>query len=1132
MRLYGRDGAVRLVHSFSVRDRNGPSPVVIVSGHAGSGKSALLDYLEACLDQRVSYSRVNCGKRPDWRIPEVLSLLVHDLNKHCAAYGRIPFPRFIVGCIAMNADGIDHNDPARAREQIHNLLEKHRKIPELKKAITTILQAAVAAVEPDVQVSPEVIELLLGGLISWTPVRRVVLGEGPNWYSHQDRGLRRDYRDVLAELNRHAKGLTDDHGTEIDDLLLAAFLADLRAHFATRRGRRIPYNCVILLDDADEPSGTNLLEALKAAFHAHADHGDAIGPITVVATSRGPLIEPYVAPGEVLPTTDEASVGDYRGRGGWCYLVRLPDLALDQVYAMVKDKELREGNAADIAVTVHRFTRGHAGTTAELLAAISERPADPAEPREVLERKRGRAPAETVWARLLKLLLGDTPDPVRENLTTCAAARDLGEAGRLVGQGGLIDAEHAQVLTDARIWLPGATAGAPRMLPVLRRLLLTRLADRPADAADGWTAVHDLLRRHAGETGDRTGELYHSLALGELEEVVERLTALLRDLGADAWLGLVDQVAEAPHRQGFEKAPVDHANALARRRDHDDPLTGAVAVLLAGLWVANEPLAGGSRSHLTTFVRHALEKVAMESSDTATLLAAARDHRLKAIDEGRPRDGAKPTIENPWPPPPPGRTWLKVLAAVCAVLLVLVGIPVVRSLSSCASGVSRVEVQVGGQTRTECVGVTDGYAFEDRFRHIIEALAEENRFATEGGEGSYVTVAFAGALTNPDARVIHQLEGAIAGQHRSNRETLVGDRPRIRMVLANMGSTESHWRQIADELVAMADGPERLVAVVGLGLSQDETKLAAERLRQAGLPMVADILTAAEVDKTAANGLARVNPTTEDEMRALSRYVREKSRLRRAMMVSYSKENDLYTKSLAGSLGRNMAELWERGGRINNPFGEDPGNEFRVIVGNLCSANAPDTILYAGRGRDLPTFLGYLANRHCHPERITVLTGSDSVRILLDQPENRQAVAALTSSHNPISLLYVPLAEPSVLRDESKNPEAPQFLRFENSFRGLGFDPDDLSTGWAVMAHDAVLTAAHAIRRATHSGQLPAPAAVRNQLYLITADANSVPGASGQITIDPQTGNRVRPLLPVLRMRPGREPEILELRPR
>jgi hypothetical protein len=157
------------------------------------------------------------------------------------------------------------------------------------------------------------------------------------------------------------------------------------------------------------------------------------------------------------------------------------------------------------------------------------------------------------------------------------------------------------------------------------------------------------------------------------------------------------------------------------------------------------------------------------------------------------------------------------------------------------------------------------------------------------------------------------------------------------------------------------------------------------------------------------------------------------------------------------------------------------------------------------------------------------VTGSDTVRLILNDPENRQAVVALGARRNPISLIYTPLAEPSVLRDATKNPQAGQYEKFQQSFRNLGFEPEHLRTGWATMSHDALLTAAKAIRLAAPVQGLPAPAKVRDSLYLLSSPTNSVPGASGQLRIDPDTGNRAVVTLPVLRLRPGGEPEFLGL---
>lgn len=1144
MQLYGRNEAIKLVHEFSVRDGSAPrpAPVLIMVGHRGSGKSSLLDLLAHYLNQNVPYGRVDFRSAGDRSVAEVLGLLVQGLNTHCAAYGRIVFPRFIVGNIVQQAT-INHTNPASARAQIKNLLAQHQRVDALQGSIATMVRAFSPGI--DGAALTRAIDLLIKSVTRWRIGGRVILGKGATWYAHQDRGLSCDYLDVLRLLNHQAKG-NDTDRKKADDLLLRAFLADLRADHDRWFRRRRDVNCVILLDDVDEPSGRGFLDALREIHGT--ENGREIGHITVVATSRGPFVEPYASPGEAFPTTDRASVNDHLRRRLWCYPVRIPDLTVDQVRAMVEEKGLRDREK--VARAVYRFTKGHAGATFEVVSAIKEaqdsaheagraRPRAPVTLPQVLKvRRPGGPPGRTVAERLGDMFLDGLPAQVRDDLITCAAARDHGEAGELVGRGGPIGDDAARVLGETTIWLPGSTTDAPTMHPVLRRLLLDRLAGRPPRAANGWTTVHKLLRRRAEEAKDEAGELYHTLALGEtkereMQEVADELTRRLRDpaVSAASWLALLDQVATAPHRDLFTQASADHANELARRVTHADSLTQAVARLLAAQWVANEPLADGDRSALLACIDAAFTTVAIECPKTGAMYRA-KGAFLRRVTGGEGRLGHGDGGTNPWSPP---RSRRKQIAAALVVLLAGASMGVGWGLmawsdSRCAPGIRKVTVHVGGgRTRVECVGVTDSFPFEPRLRHIVDALARENAYATEGGPGGYVTIAFAGPLTNPDPRVVHQLEGAVAGQHRSNREALVGNRPRIRLVLANMDSTEGHWREVADELAAMVDGPDRLVAVAGLGLSQVETKSAAERLRQAELPMVVDIVTSEEIDKTVVHGLARVNPTTEEEMAVLGRYVREKGRLRSAMMVSYSQGNDLYAKSLVAMLGRHFRDLWERGGRINNPFGEDPDNEFRVIVGNLCSENAPDTILYAGRGKDLPRFLAYLGNRHCHPKRITVLTGSDAVRLLTDHQENAEGVAALRSSHNPVSLVYVPLAEPSVLRDGARNPAAPQYLKFERSFRDLGFAPADLSTGWAIMAHDAVLTAAHAIRRAAPGGGPPSPAAVRNQLYLISSAANSVPGASGQIRIDSTTGNRTSQLLPVLRLRPGEEPDLLGL---
>lgn len=108
-------------------------------------------------------------------------------------------------------------------------------------------------------------------------------------------------------------------------------------------------------------------------------------------------------------------------------------------------------------------------------------------------------------------------------------------------------------------------------------------------------------------------------------------------------------------------------------------------------------------------------------------------------------------------------------------------------------------------------------------------------------------------------------------------------------------------------------------------------------------------------------------------------------------------------------------------------------------------------------------------------------------------------------------MLYVPLADPGQLGD-SINPDHSLFEAFADEFGrvhyGQQFDKGHLSSGWPVMAHDAVLTASLAIRNAIDPPQTPPTVqAVGAQLYLFET-TNVIEGASGVFRIDSQTGNR------------------------
>lgn len=491
--------------------------------------------------------------------------------------------------------------------------------------------------------------------------------------------------------------------------------------------------------------------------------------------------------------------------------------------------------------------------------------------------------------------------------------------------------------------------------------------------------------------------------------------------------------------------------------------------------------------------------------------------------------------EGPW------RWWRSrrfVTAVIAVIVLSVAGVVTYTLVHRCGPGVNKH----GG----ECIGVTDGsYVFSTDLAAVEGTIKQENTWVADQHK-PYVTVAFLGPLSSTTTqglttgRVPHQLEGAVVAQHRANRDQVVGDHPLIRLVLANQGQDEGQWQPAVQQLEAMTAAPDHLVAVVGLGLSQNETVLTARDLGAHGIPMVGDVITADGLDSTGAvpgaegttgpiAGLTRVAPTSTDEVRALSAYLRaSRPDLHTAMLVVDNNAGDLYNKSLEISFQRELKSYLQAGGNVVQPFGggaDNPGvgNEFDTITNNICGGAAPlDMVLYAGREVYLPKFLEYLNNRPCRTHPIVVVTGSDAAGLNLGSQASQ--ILQNTDSQGAITVLYTPLADPADL-DRPQNPTQDYYLNFQRAFVGLNFAAADLIDGWAMMAHDAVLTAAKAIRKAVGpSAELPSLESVRSQLYLLNTTTNSVPGATGLIRLDPITGSRIGMQLAVMRLEPGGRP--------
>lgn len=425
----------------------------------------------------------------------------------------------------------------------------------------------------------------------------------------------------------------------------------------------------------------------------------------------------------------------------------------------------------------------------------------------------------------------------------------------------------------------------------------------------------------------------------------------------------------------------------------------------------------------------------------------------------------------------------------------------------------------------ECIGVTDGsYEFHPDLAEVQRKIVAENEWVLAQNK-PYVSVALLSPLTWNErsalngAKILRLLQGTFAGLQRVNRRSLAGDpQPLVRLLLANAGSGLTHWEPVVTELAERVDGEDRLVAVTGLGMSVAATEAAAKRLSQLRIPMIGALITADGLDHEHIDGLIRTNATNTDYVAALSRYLQGRPELRDGLLVYDANQPDLYTRTLKEAMER---EFSERGGYLRYPPqsfvgasipGEATPNMFDGITKNICTVR-PQLVFYAGREGDLVSFIEALSHRVCRAEPLTVLTGATGFGLV------KEITGKLVAAN--VTAVYASSVDDD--RWRAGAPDAPHYQDFHTAFTEH-FKSAFLDDGYAVMHHDAVVTAARAIRLAAeqskNADRLPTPGDVRSQLLNLN-NAYQVPAASGQISFSAKTkGNPGGKPVPVLQVPP------------
>lgn len=411
----------------------------------------------------------------------------------------------------------------------------------------------------------------------------------------------------------------------------------------------------------------------------------------------------------------------------------------------------------------------------------------------------------------------------------------------------------------------------------------------------------------------------------------------------------------------------------------------------------------------------------------------------------------------------------------------------------------------------ECVGVTDGsFVFQDQFATVQENIKAENDWAAAQAEAEdlpLVRIAMLTTMTTTSDsamsadKIQSALEGAYVALHRANRTAELGDRTRlVQLYLANEGARQAHWEFTVDRLEDMVDDDVPLVAVMGQGVSSDRTVAAAERLSDAGIPMVTGVTTADGIDHDHIDGLIRTAPSNTDFATALRRHLDARGDIDSAMLVYDSTAEDRYTTTLRTAY---EAELGEYIAGSHQPF---PGRSiatggpevFDPITRNICTSES-EAVLFAGREPDLRVFLEALSVRACYDRPLTVLFGVTGTDMQQDEELGERISKA------GLDVRYAAGADPGWATGATEAPV--DFAAFHGHYsRLVGSDPAGLSDGYAVTYHDALATAIAAVRITNPwEVEAPKPEDVREHLLLLNSE-QVVRGATGTLSFASNRG--------------------------
>lgn len=491
------------------------------------------------------------------------------------------------------------------------------------------------------------------------------------------------------------------------------------------------------------------------------------------------------------------------------------------------------------------------------------------------------------------------------------------------------------------------------------------------------------------------------------------------------------------------------------------------------------------------------------------------------------------------PVPHPQRRWWdwwRLAMVVVVVLGAIIVPPLVVPVLRCQSGIFPINTELWYQNG-DCVGITDSADFNlSRFDTVMRRISQQNTVAGSscGSHDTTMTVAALVSLNSPNdgERDLDELEGFAAAQADANRS---GCAHGAKLEIANMGSDEQAEDQVAHLLTNNPD----VVAVVGMGLSSQQSSAAANTLGGAAdpMPMVADHVTAEGFDVTGshddhpdfsqctdsyAHGVGdgyfyRVAYRVAPQITELLKYTGKLTKP--DFVLTPDSVKDPYTCTAYP-----LVEAPFRMSTNSTPvdrLGFEPAesaSDLETAVDTICASTTPVTVVYTARGADLGLFITEIEKKFeddgACVKPITVLSTSDASRLRVvdnDPKRNDQRTAALGAkifTSGRLTLIYTPLAD-----TDSASPTT-AFQDMSAQFRADGFPVHGALGDWAATAYDAFTAVSHATLHLTATQPV-----LRGDINAAMGGHLSFTGASGPITFDASGNRKDQPV--ALRLCPG-----------